>query len=69
MANSFNRPVRCDQKIIDGNRNAVGTVRIKPNRIAWKPGHQGATLFYSVDLDKFIAWITDPNTRADKVKS
>lgn len=67
MANRFNRPVRYDQKIVDED-GVVGTIRIKPNRIAWKPGAQGSTLFYSVDLEKFTKWIADPKTGANRVK-
>jgi hypothetical protein len=45
----------------------VGTIRIKPSSVLWKPS--GAHKFYSVSLAKFGEWITHDDTKARKVKS
>lgn len=51
------------QEVIqDGNGKKVGTVRIKPSGVLWKPA--GKHNFYGVTIAKFSAWITDPETGA-----
>ncbi|MDF9833766.1 hypothetical protein M2103_001999 [Ereboglobus sp. PH5-5] len=45
----------------------VGTIRIKPSGLLWKPA--GARSYYSVSLDTFTTWITSSATAAAKVKS
>ncbi len=65
--NSFASPDFIEEVVLDENGNKVGTIRIKPSGILWKPS--GKQSFCSVPLDKFAAWITDPATKAKQVKS
>ena len=70
MKNSFRAGQFTEKIIIDEEQKVVGTVRIKPNAILWKPkGASGAEPFYAVPLLKFADWITDPNTKARRNKS
>lgn len=68
-SNQFKRPEYIDHTIVDDNNRTVGCVRVKPVGIAWRPANQRS--FYSVPLDAFTAWITDPNpnTGAKRTKS
>jgi len=50
---------------LDGSK--VGTLRIKPNRVLWKPAN--AKKFYSVSLDKFAQWVTGEESGARRTKS
>lgn len=65
--NSFRAPAYYEEVIIDENNSVVGTIRIKPSSVLWKP--KNAQKYFSVNLEKFIDWITDPDTRARKTKS
>lgn len=63
--NRFERPTYVEQRILDQKSNVVGTIRLKPSGVLWKP--KGAGKFYSIPLTKFIGWITDPDTKATRV--
>ena len=65
--NSFRAPAYYEEVIIDEDNSVVGTIRIKPSSVLWKP--KNAQKYFSVNLEKFIDWITDPDTRARKTKS
>ena len=65
--NQFASPAFTEETILDNNQKAIGTIRVKPVAISWKP--KGKREFLTVNLDKFIAWINDPNTKAKKTKS
>ena len=52
----------CDETIINKKKEPIGVIRIKPSGVLWKP--KGERDFYSVKLADFIAWITDPKTKA-----
>jgi len=65
--NHFASPAFIEEKILDNDDKAVGTIRIKPVSISWKPRGKGQ--FLSVKLDDFVAWITDPKTKAKKTNS
>jgi hypothetical protein len=52
---------------VDNNGSVIGTIRIKPSGILWKP--KGQHKFLRVSLDTFIGWITHKNTGATKVSS
>lgn len=65
--NSFRAPAYYEEVIIDENNSVVGTIRIKPSSVLWKP--KNAQKYFSVNLEKFIDWISDPDTRARKTKS
>jgi hypothetical protein len=53
-----------DYEIEDLDGRKVGTLRVKPSRLLWKPAN--AQDFYSISLDSFAEWVTDPETKADK---
>jgi len=44
-----------------------GKIRIKPSTVLWKPTR--AQKYYSVSLEEFATWITDPSTGARRVGS
>ena len=49
------------------NDTAVGTLRVKPSTILWKPkGAKGKNPWFSVDLDELAAWIKTKNYRVSK---
>jgi hypothetical protein len=53
--------------VVDGADNVVvGTIRVKPSSVLWKP--KGAHVWYAVSLDKFREWITSEDAGARKVK-
>ena len=63
----FARPDYYDHDILDAQDKKVGTLRVKPTGVLWKQA--GGHKFFSVSLDKFTNWITDPQTKASKTKS
>ena len=65
--NSFRAPTYAQHTIVDGDGKVIGTIRIKPSSIQWKPS--SAKRRYAVWLEDFSAWITDARTRADRTKS
>ena len=65
--NSFRTPAFHEETIVNEDNAVVGTLRIKPSSILWKP--KGAQKFLSVPLDKFAEWIADPATKARKTGS
>ena len=66
--NYFASPEYTEQKVMDGNNGgALGTIRIKPSSVLWKP--KNSRHCYSIPLQKFTDWITDKATKATKTKS
>jgi len=65
--NSFRSPVYREEIIVDDEGRVLGTLRIKPSGILWKPAN--SPKFYSAPLDDFVAWITAPETKARKTSS
>jgi len=65
--NHFTSPEFIEERIVDDSDKAVGTIRVKPVSISWKPKGKGQ--FLTVKLDDFVAWITDPSTKARKTNS
>ncbi len=65
--NSFRAPAYFEETIIDEEDIVVGTIRVKPSSILWKP--KNAQKYYSIKLQKFTEWITDSDTKAKKTKS
>lgn len=63
--NSFSSSKYVEEIILDSDKRVIGTIRIKPSGILWKPSGKGSYL--SVSLEVFHKWITDPNTRAKKI--
>ena len=62
--NSFRAPAYYEEVIIDEEGSVVGTIRIKPSSVLWKP--KNAQKYFSVKLEKLTEWITDPDTKARK---
>jgi hypothetical protein len=65
--NSFKSGSHWEETIVDEKVKMLGTIRIKPVSVLWKPRRQ--QLYFSVTLDKFTSWITDPKTKAKRTKS
>lgn len=66
-ANQFARPQYYEHEIVDEKGKKIGTVRIKPGSVQWKPAN--AQKFYGVSLDRFAQWMKDPSTGANQTKS
>lgn len=64
--NEFQNPEYSEETILDSNKEVIGTIRIKPSSVMWKPS--GKHKFLAVPLDKFTAWIADKATGATEVK-
>ena len=66
--NEFRSPEYLEETIVsEQNGKVIGTIRIKPSSVQWKPSN--ARKFYSVSLTTFSEWIMDDDTNANKVKS
>lgn len=65
--NQFARPTYVEHTIIDSAGNVVGTIRIKPSGVLWKP--KSAQKFYAVSLETFADWITGPTSGHSRTKS
>ncbi len=61
--NTFVRPVYEDHVIADEECSQIGTLRIKPSSILWKPAHNRK--FYKVTLETFTRWITSDEANAE----
>ncbi len=64
--NSFRSPSYIEETIENEN-GMVGTIRIKPSSVLWKP--KGAQKFFSVPLSRFTEWIQGQDAKASKTKS
>jgi hypothetical protein len=62
--NRFKAPEFVEVAIVGGNGGRVGTIRLKPSSVLWKA--KGQHSFLAVPLEKFVQWITDPETLARK---
>jgi hypothetical protein len=62
--NSFKFPDFREETIIDENGYIIGTIRIKPSTVLWKP--RGEHNFFAMPIEKFAAWITDSGTAASR---
>ena len=65
--NHFASPDHIEETILSANGEVIGTIRVKPSSILWKP--KGAQKYFSVSLDSFTVWITDLKTKARKAGS
>jgi hypothetical protein len=65
--NRFQSPTYLEETIQDENGTTVGSIRIKPSSVLWRPTN--AQKFYAVSLDEFSTWITDPATGAKRTTS
>jgi len=64
--NKFKTPDHVEETIVNEIGATVGTIRVKPSSLLWKP--TGQHKFYAVSLDRFTSWITDAETGAKRVK-
>jgi len=64
--NQFAGPNYIEEPIATEEGNKIGVIRIKPSTVLWKSS--GEHKFYSIPLDTFVGWITDPKTGADLVR-
>jgi hypothetical protein len=51
----FKTPELIEQDIVDAKGTRVGTIRLKPSAVLWRPAH--TTKFHSVTLQDFTEWI------------
>ena len=65
--NSFKSRVFTEEIILDPSGKRVGTIRISPASVKWKP--KNAQKFYSIPLSRFIGWMVDPSTKARQTTS
>lgn len=63
----FRSPTFIEETIVNKDGEVVGTIRVKPSSILWKPS--GQHKYFSVSLDKFTEWIKSQDTGANIVKS
>lgn len=63
--NSFMAPQAVDHVIAGEEGTKLGTLRVKPVGIGWKPAN--ARQFHSVGLDRLIAWITDKEASSSRL--
>ena len=52
---SFTTPEYIEQEIVDAKGNKVGTIRLRPSGVLWRPA--GTNKFHSVSLQDFTDWI------------
>ena len=62
--NEFARPEYYDHEIVDTDGHKVGTIRVKPVSVLWKP--VGAQDFYAATLEAFAAWIMEKDKRKSR---
>ena len=66
--NQFASPSYVEETIIDATTGkTLGTLRIKPSGVLWKP--KGQQKYYAVPLATFTAWITAASTGATRTGS
>ena len=63
----FQSPAYIEEGIMDDTGKKLGTIRVKPVSISWKPSN--ARDFQTVRIDDFIAWITSPASGAKTTNS
>ena len=64
--NRFKSPDHVEETIVDEVGTIVGTIRVKPSSLLWRP--KGQHQFYAVSLDQFTSWITGPTSGAKRAK-
>ena len=64
--NSFKTSSYVQETVLDEHGKKLGTVRVKPVSVAWKPANQRE--FFTVPLATFTKWITSSKA-ATKTKS
>ena len=51
MRNQFSGSASHDHVIVDGEGKMIGTLRVKPSGILWKP--RNSQVYYRISLDEF----------------
>jgi hypothetical protein len=65
-SNEFTAPKYIQETIRDASTGeTIGTIRIKPSSVLWKP--KGQYEYYSVTLDAFAGWITSLGTGTRRI--
>jgi hypothetical protein len=54
--NSFASPEFLEETVKDPAGRIIGTIRLKPSSVLWRPANQQS--YFKVTLDDFAAWIT-----------
>jgi hypothetical protein len=65
--NSFTSPDFVEETVVDETGAKLGTIRIRPSSVLWKPVNKRK--FYSVSLKAFTTWITAEETAAKQKAS
>lgn len=65
--NRIKAPLFIEHTIVDSKDKPIGTIRIKPSSILWKPKGKGK--YYAVSIEDFRDWISNSQTKAKLVKS
>lgn len=55
------------EETIESEGVVVGTIRIKPSSVLWKP--KNAQKYFSVPIERFAEWIQGPDAKARKTTS
>ena len=63
----FQSPAYIEEGIMDDTGKKLGTIRVKPVSLAWKPAN--ARDYLTVSMDDFIEWITSEESKSRKTKS
>lgn len=63
----FQSPEYIEEGIMNDAGRKVGTIRLKPVSVAWKPAN--AREYRTVPLDRFIEWITSDEAKARRTKT
>ena len=64
---TFRKPEYVEVEVMDNGTRKVGTIRLKPVAVCWKPAN--ASYFHTVSMDKFVEWITSEEAGARRRKS
>ncbi|PIX52998.1 MAG: hypothetical protein COZ51_01140 [Candidatus Aquicultor secundus] len=62
--NQFASQAYSEETVLDSKGGVIGTIRLKPSGISWKP--LGQHKYYSVTLEAFTNWITATSTGATR---
>jgi len=65
--NKFGSPSYIEETVYSNDGGTIGTIRIKPSSVLWKPS--GQRRYYAVTLDEFSGWITAEGTGARRTRS
>ena len=63
----FKSPAYTQEEIMDDSGKKLGTIRVKPVSIAWKPAN--AREYLTVPMDDFIVWNKSKQSGAKATKS